>query len=220
MYDEGVIKFTADHEQVALAPRVFGDAACKLVAWREILAKLGIVGQDPARYGGAGYGNVSARVGAPSSGHGRRAFLITGTQTGGKAVLALDDFCVVDRYDVAANRVGSRGMILPSSESMTHGAIYDLSPHIRYVLHAHAPVIWRRAEALRLPCTAADVPYGTQEMALAVGALYRTTALAQRKVLAMLGHEDGVIAFGHTPAEAGHALVGELAAAYELDCMR
>src|SRR5687768_1874364 len=92
---EGVIKFTARHESRALAASRFSAIACRLGAWREIMSKTGLVGQDPARYGGAGYGNVSARVGAPSSERGARAFLVTATQTGGKARLGLDDYCVV-----------------------------------------------------------------------------------------------------------------------------
>jgi len=217
-YDEGVIKFEAAHSLRPLEPRRYLDLACKLVAWREILSKTQLVGQDPSRYGGAGYGNVSARLGAPSLGQGRRQFLITGTQTGGKAWLSLDDFCIVEGYDYRRNSVVSTGAILPSSESMTHGSIYDLSPHIRFVYHAHSPTIWRRARDLRLPTSDPKVGYGTPEMAEEVQRLFRTTALMERRVFAMGGHEDGVVAFGHTPELAGHALVDTLARAYELEC--
>lgn len=175
-------------------------------------------GQDPERYGGAGYGNVSGRVGAASTGRGRRGFLITGTQTGGLRDLALSAFCLVTRYDYRANTVISEGEILPSSESMTHGSIYDLTPQIRFVLHAHSPVIWRNAEMLRLPTTAPEVPYGTPAMADEVQRLYRSSALAERQVFAMGGHEDGIIAFGHSLRETGQALLAELANAYEQCC--
>ena len=218
MYDEGVIKFEAAHRDQPLEPRVHGELACKLVAWREIMAMTQLVGQDPARYGGAGYGNVSARVGPPSSPRGRRAMLITGTQTGGLARLRLDQFCVVDRYDYRRNRVESIGVIRPSSETMTHGAIYDLSPQIRFVLHAHSPVIWRRAAALRIPTTDRSVPYGTPEMALAVQGLWRSAPLSETRILAMGGHEDGIIVFGHTCEEAGQVLLSYLARAYESVC--
>lgn len=220
LFDEGVIKFRAEHESAALPAYRYGELACKLVAWREIMAKTQLVGQDPARYGGAGFGNVSARVGAPTFARGKRGFLITGTQTGGKASIGLGDFCVVDAYDYRANRVRSSGPVLPSSEAMTHGAIYDLTPHIRVVLHAHSPVIWERAQAMRLPTTDPNVAYGTPEMAVEVQRLYRSTALPELRVLAMGGHEDGIIAFGHTCADAGHALISQLARAYELVCQR
>jgi ribulose-5-phosphate 4-epimerase/fuculose-1-phosphate aldolase len=127
----------------------------------------------------------------------------------------LDDFCVVERYDVRANRVVSSGLVYPSSEAMTHGAIYDLGPHIRAVLHAHAPAIWRRAADLAIPTTRPEVPYGTQEMALEVARLSRQSALAERQILAMAGHEDGVIAFGRSLDEAGRVLMSWLARSLE-----
>lgn len=218
MYDEGVIKFEADHREAPLEPRLYAGLACKLVAWREIMAMTQLVGQDPARYGGAGYGNVSARVGPPSSARGARSMLITGTQTGGLARIGLAQFCVVERYDYRRNRVRSVGAIRPSSETMTHGAIYDLSPHVRFVLHAHSPVIWRRARELRIPTTDATIPYGTPEMALAVRDLYQRTPLSELRILAMGGHEDGIIVFGHTCEEAGQVLLTYLARAYEDHC--
>ncbi|MCB9557010.1 MAG: class II aldolase/adducin family protein [Deltaproteobacteria bacterium] len=218
MHDEGVIKFTAEHEHRSLPVRRFGDLTCQLAAWREIMAKTGLVGQRGDLYGGAGYGNVSGRIGAPAAARGERAFLITGTQTGGTPCVGIDDFCVVTRYDYQFNRVSSFGAILPSSESMTHGAIYDLSPQIRFVLHGHSPVLWRQAQALRLPTTAAGVAYGTPQMAHEVQRLYQQTALAERRILSMAGHEDGIIVFGKSAEEAGQVLVTELARAYGREC--
>lgn len=211
---EGVTRFRADHHDRPLPLTRFGEALAALAAWRTVLAGLELVGQDPARYDGAGYGNVSARVGPFPGRRGARPFLISGTQTGGRPCAGPDDFCLVTRYDIAANRVESAGPIRPSSESMTHGAIYDLGGHIRVVLHAHCPLIWQRARSLRLPSTDATVPYGTPEMAHEIARLARSTALLDRRVLAMGGHEDGVIAFGRTADEAGHALLSALAAAH------
>jgi ribulose-5-phosphate 4-epimerase/fuculose-1-phosphate aldolase len=218
MHDEGVIKFQVEHRQLALSPRRYGELAAKLIAWREILASTGLVGQDPVRYGGAGYGNVSARLGAPASPRGARPFLITGTQTSGLARVGLEQLCVVRRYELGQNRAFSEGSTHPSSESLTHGAIYDLSPHIRAVLHAHAPVIWRRARALRLPMTDASAAYGTTAIAYAAQQLYRESALPETRALAMGGHEDGVIVFGKTVQEAGNVLISLLARAYEQQC--
>lgn len=215
---EGVIKFRAEHERRPLEPRRVGELACRLIAWREIMALTGLVGRDPARYEGAAYGNVSGRLGPPSAALGRRAFLITGTQTSGKRCIGLGDFAVVERYDDARNRVRSHGPVEPSSESMTHGAIYDLGPHIRCVLHAHSPVLWRRAAALKLPTTAAHVAYGTPEMAREVRRLYLETVLPERPILAMGGHEDGIVVFGRSPDEAGQVLLTWLARAYRLEC--
>ncbi|MEE8278851.1 MAG: class II aldolase/adducin family protein [Thermoanaerobaculia bacterium] len=218
MPQEGVTKFEVEHQERPLVPRRVGELACKLIAWREILSLTGLVGRDPARYEGAGYGNVSARIGPPSAGLGRRAFLITGTQTSGKRCLGLDDFAVVERYDYRRSRVWSHGATRPSSESMTHGAVYDLGPHIRCVLHAHTPTLWRRARQLGLPTTDPAAPYGTPEMALEVERLYRETVLPERTILAMGGHEDGIVVFGRSPEEAGRVLLTWLARAYETEC--
>jgi ribulose-5-phosphate 4-epimerase/fuculose-1-phosphate aldolase len=216
--DEGVVKFAADHRHEALDGRRSGEIACALVAWREILAQTGLVGQDAALYGGAAYGNVSARVGPPSAPRRRRAFLITGTQTAGRRTVGLDDFCVVEAYDLERNRVTSSGPCLPSSESMTHGAVYDLGSHIRFVFHAHSPAIWRRSAALRLPATRAEVGYGTPEMAREVERLWGTTALSEGQIFSMGGHEDGIVVFGRSAAEAGEVLVRHLALAYQGHC--
>ena len=105
------------------------------------------------------------------------------------------------------------GSVPPSSESLTHGAIYDIAPAARVVLHAHAPEIWRHARALGLPVTRVEVQNGTPEMALDVQRLYRESTLSGTGILAMGGHEDGVIAFGATAAEAVETLVRHLARA-------
>ena len=210
---EGVVRFHAEHDDAPLTSRRFGALAGALLAWRDILFGLGLVGQDPARYGGAGYGNVSARVGPFPGARGARAFLISGTQTGGRACMGLDELCLVRRYDILHNRVESAGTTRPSSESMTHGAVYDLGPQVRFVLHGHCPAVWRRRRALRLPTTGPAVEYGTPQMAQEVGRLARDTGLLQGRVFAMGGHEDGVVSFGRSAEEAGQALLSTLAAA-------
>lgn len=218
MAEEGVVKFHAQHRAERLPERPYGPLACSLLAWREIVRKLGLIGRIPGLYDDAGYGNVSGRVGAPSAPCGARAFLITGTQTGGLACAALDQLCLVRTYDWRQNRVESEGATPPSSESMTHGALYDQGPHIRFVLHGHSPVLWGAAAALGLPVTDPSVAYGTPRMAEEVTRLYRTTRLPELGVFAMGGHEDGVVAFGRSLDEAGQALVRQVARAYERRC--
>jgi len=214
---EGVIRFEVQHEFRPLEDRVFGADARVLSAWRAILAKLRLLGQDPARYAGLGYGNLSARVGpfgdVPP---GRRRFLVTGTQTAGLAHATLAQFCVSGSWDIAGNRVTSAGEVAPSSESLTHAALYDASPDVRVVLHAHAPEIWRLAHELGLPVTDTAAANGTPAMALEVQRLFREGTFASTRVAAMGGHEDGVLAFGDSAAAAGQALVGQLARALVL----
>jgi L-ribulose-5-phosphate 4-epimerase len=211
---EGVTRFEVEHETRPLDERVYGETARVLAAWREVLARLGLIGRDPERYEGLGYGNVSARVGPFGDiGRGQRRFLVTGTQTGGRRNVTLADFCLVERYDLVRNRVRSVGAVAPSSESLTHGALYDIVPTARVVLHGHAPEIWRHARGLSLPVTHASVANGTPEMALEVQRLYRESTLSGTGILAMGGHEDGIIAFGSNAGEAGETLVRHLARA-------
>ena len=216
---EGVVKFRAEHTQRPLSPQRHGEVGYRLIAWREVLSKLQLVGQDPSLYDGAGYGNVSARVGPRAAVHGARALLITGTQTGGLAHIDMSHLCLVDRYDYQNNWVRSEGLTKPSSETMTHGAIYDLSPAIRFVYHAHSPVLWRSTRELRIPTTNPQVPYGTPEMAREVQRLYSSSTLPASRILAMGGHQDGIMVFGETAEEAGQVLVTYLARAFEVSCV-
>jgi ribulose-5-phosphate 4-epimerase/fuculose-1-phosphate aldolase len=209
---EGVVKFVCGHTRAPLAESGLVRLP-PLLAWRRILWRLGLIGRDPARYGGAAFGNVSARVPPFPGERGARRFVITCTQTGHLESAGAESMAVVETYDAERNAVTSRGPCEPSSEALTHGAIYDVDPRIRCVLHVHAPSLWRAAERLRLPCTPGHVPYGTPEMAFAVARLYRATDLATTRVLAMLGHEDGVVSFGRDEEEAGVALISALARA-------
>ncbi len=215
---EGVIRFEALHTARMLDPRVHGDTARALAAWREVLARLRVLGRDADRYQGFGFGNVSARVGPMGDvPRGRRRFLVTGSQTGGRIDVTLDDFCLVERWDTAANRVWSEGMVPPSSESLTHGALYDVGADVRVVLHGHAPEIWRHARALGLPVSRPEIENGTPAMAAEVVRMWRESTLASVGLLVMGGHEDGVLAFGRAPDEAGGVLVRQLARACVLE---
>lgn len=203
---EGVTWFQAMH-------RAAPHGACALevlpalAAWRSILAGTGGIGQDDARYDGAGYGNVSVRVGPFPGGRGARAFVVSATQTGGVDCVGPEHFAKVERYDAANNTVWSTGPQAPSSESMTHGAIYDLAPHLRAVVHVHCPMIFRAADALGLPSTRPDIGYGTPEMAREMARLWRSTTLPDVRALTMAGHEDGVITLGRSLDEAATTML-------------
>ena len=93
---------------------------------------------------------------------------------------------------------------------MTHGVLYALDKHLRFVMHIHAPEIWSRAGALNLPTTSHSVLYGTPEMAEEVGRLFRESDVRTRRVFAMGGHEDGIVSFGRTAREAADPLLALL----------
>lgn len=207
---EGVIQFHLDYTPSAplAAPELQA-----LDGWRAVLKRLGLVGQDPARYAGVGFGNLSMRLAPDDAPAGRRRFIITGSQTGRLDKLDARHYAEVTAYDIGANRVTAQGPVAPSSESMTHGMLYDLDVAIRCVMHVHSPEIWRYAAALGLPCTAAAAGYGTPAMAAEVGRLYINTGLAARRVLVMGGHQDGVVSFGRDTEATAAALLATLAQA-------
>ena len=203
---EGVVKYRLDFEQGEAPEPALIDS---VNSWRRILHQLALVGSDPNRYGGLGFGNVSRRVHV-----GEPAFVISGTQTGHLSELHPEHYCLVSDCDAQSNTVVARGTIRPSSEALTHGALYDADPSIQCVLHAHSPDIWNQARRLGLPTTRQDIEYGTPAMAAEVGSLAARPEAQRLGVLAMAGHQDGVLAFGGDEEQAGLALVAVLAWSY------
>ena len=207
---EGVIKFTLDF---SLGDALPATQLTELNAWRDVLYARQLIGQDPARYGGYGFGNLSMRLAPYSAPPDRRRFVISGTQTGDLATLGPEHYAIVDACYPAENRLVAHGPVRPSSESLTHGAVYGIDPAIRFVMHVHSPVLWQAAAALHLPTTDPTVPYGSPEMAAEVERLFAETPVATLRVFSMGGHEDGIVSFGHTAAEAGDVLLAALSAA-------
>lgn len=203
---EGVIKFDCEHRLESLPKRAL-ERFEVLATWRRRLWDLGMVGQDPRRYDGAGFGNLSMRLPPYPGPPGRRPFLITCTQTSGPRELTPACTCVVEACEGHRGWVRSYGPCKPSSESMTHGALYDADPRVRYVFHAHAPSLWRHAKELEIPITDPTVPYGTPEMAREVRRLYAEADQMGQNIIAMGGHEDGVVAFGPRAELAGGIIV-------------
>lgn len=195
---EGVIKFQLDYHPSEPLP---ASQLTDLNAWRTICHQTALIGQDPARYDGYGFGNISQRLGDGDT------FAISGTQTGKLATLDPRHYAIVEQCDPHRNRVVARGPMRPSSEAMTHGMIYAQDPAIRFVIHVHAPELWRHTADLNIPTTAAHIPYGTPAIAAEVARLFQETAVRHTHILSMGGHEDGLIAFGNTPAAAGGVLM-------------
>jgi hypothetical protein len=197
---EGVIQYRLKHVDGALP----GDADYTgLFDWFVRCRQQDLLGRDPKRYGGYAYGNISVRS--------AEGFVISGTQTGGRPRLERGDLAWVRHFDSAANTLTAQGPARPSSEAMTHGEVYATLPAIGAVIHAHSPVIWHTAATLGLPVTAAEAGYGTPAMAGEVRRLLLATP--QAGVIAMGGHEDGVIAYAATMQEAGERLLDALARA-------
>ncbi len=194
---EGVIKYDLVFtETMGVADHDYGE----LSHWHGIFKREGILGQDPERYGGLGFGNLSQRLD-------QSRFLISGTQTGNLPYLQPQHYAMVTSADIPANRIVAEGQIKPSSESLTHAAIYALSPEIQFIFHVHSPNIWLSRQHLGIAETSAAVPYGTPAMATEMERIYNEASMQDRGVIAMAGHEDGVISFAATADEAGKMMM-------------
>jgi ribulose-5-phosphate 4-epimerase/fuculose-1-phosphate aldolase len=191
---EGVIKFNPDHRDMPALPAT---ATAALRAWFPILHQTGLLGQDKERYQGYAWGNISLRH--------PLGFIISCTQTSGKPALSESDFALVKNFDITANSLTSQGPGSPSSEALTHAAVYQSRPETGAVFHAHAPDIWQQAEKLGLAMTDSRIEYGTPEMAIAIGELARYST--GNGVFCMGGHEDGIIAFADNAETAGLLLI-------------
>ncbi|WAR46453.1 class II aldolase/adducin family protein [Methylomonas rapida] len=206
---EGVIKYRLKHQADDAA--ITTDIS-QINAWRNVLFRLELIGQSPEKYHGLGYGNISQRLQQD-----RQAFLISGTQTGHLPLLTTRHFAIVEKALPKQNALFSRGPSRPSSEALTHASIYLHAPKAQAVIHVHCPQIWRQTQALQIPHTAADVPYGSLEMAEAVEELFASGKLASLPIFSMLGHEDGIVAFGDSLSTAALTLLTQFANALAIE---
>ena len=145
-----------------------------------------------------GYGNISER-------YKNQLFVISGTQTGHIYPITPFEFTLVTAVDFKNNSLACSGPISASSESLTHAAIYHTLPEINAVIHVHHKKIWKYL--LSNGCSTEDIPYGTPEMAFELMRIVQTPAAIQQPLIAMKGHEDGVIAYGTSLSEASNNLL-------------
>jgi hypothetical protein len=194
MNEEGVIKFNCDWLEAASVD----DAVIrKLNLWRDRLYAAGLVGMTDD---GIGYGNISRRLDDSS-------FIISGSGTGTLGKLSAANYAIVTGYNLEQNKIIAKGPLRPSSESLTHAAIYSQAKQVQAVFHVHHHALWNQL-LHSAPSTAPDVPYGTPQMAKEV---MRLISESRVRIFAMAGHEDGIIAIGETEDEAGKLLLDALA---------
>jgi hypothetical protein len=206
---EGVIKYQMEHTQNPINEKI---SFSEINAWRTIIFRLGLIGQDPGRYDNLGFGNISQRLNSQGG-----QFIISGSQTGHIEHLRPEHYCLVVKADPRKNLIQSCGLSKPSSESMTHASIYAQDSSIQAVIHVHSPEIWKHTVELNLPHIAADIPYGTVAMAIAVEQLFQSGRLQQASLFTMLGHEDGAVSFGGSMQEAAWELIKFLSLAIGIE---
>ncbi len=188
------IKFSC--ERVAAEITSF-EGLAELNAHRRKLRQLGLIGVDP---NGIGFGNLSVRDGATDN------FYITGSATGGRRELTLADYAKVVACDFERNCVRYEGSALPSSESLTHAAIYKSDATAGAVIHCHDSKLWA-AVLNQAPTTSRAAEYGTPQLAYEIMQLFKRTDVP--KIIAMAGHEAGILTFGKDLEEAFAVLMRE-----------
>lgn len=195
MIDEGYVKFACEWTK---GPVLKGIE--RLIDARNLLRAEHLIGIYEEA--GIGYGNVSQRV------NGTDKFVISGTATGGILVAGPEIFCTVDDWDLQANKVWCTGPVAASSESMTHAMIYKVLPRVDFVIHVHHLALWRHLLASG-SATKEGIAYGTPEMALEMERMLKDYTVNEIIILAMAGHEEGILAFGGEIEESVDKIIGK-----------
>lgn len=181
--DEGYVKFHCAWED---GPAPTGIE--ELVAVRNALHSQGLIGEYlPSK---VGYGNVSQRIGDSLT------FVVSGTATGGIVKATASHFCTVTHHDLETNSVWCQGPVPASSESLTHAMLYACDPTIQAVVHIHHKGLWEHLLETAIS-THPGIAYGTVAMAKEMERLLQTTTVRQDCILAMAGHTEGILIFGH-----------------------
>jgi len=188
------VKFTYDRAGAEIARF---DQLAELNACRRRLLEQHLMGVDS---NGVGFGNLSVRDGWTTR------FYITGSATSDLRELTPTDCVRVVAHDFAGNWLRYEGAAIPSSESLTHAAIYESDPSTSAVIHCHDSVLWRTLLD-RGPTTSKPVGYGTPEMAYEIMRLFKTSDVRSRQIFAMAGHEAGIVTFGKNLEDAFDVLI-------------
>lgn len=192
--DEGVIKFKFTLKK---APPLDEGSYIELEKWRVILFKMKLIGEYPTER--IGYGNLSRKISGTDN-----EFIITGTQTGKFSNLNGLQYTRVIKCNLAKMNVEAAGPTAPSSESLTHYAIYNACPHINAIFHVHSKELWQFMIDKGMDATSESISYGTNEMAAEAK---KCIGSKKSGVFVMKGHQDGVISYGTSIEEAGKIIL-------------
>lgn len=187
---EGVVKYNFKHQDCAIDENI---DLTELYKIRKNLFDKKLIGMDEF---GVGYGNMSVRLQ-----HGSKEFIITGSQTGKKRTMSRNDFCIVSDYDFENFFLESHGITPPSSEALTHAAIYNLYLEVQAVIHIHSDEFWTFMLKNNFLKTE-KVEYGTLAMVNEIKRLFQKSESFSGNIFAMAGHTGGIIAFGENLVEA------------------
>ncbi len=191
--DDGVVKYSLNFEKT----KPLAKKECKKIEkTRERLFALGLIGSYPD---GIGYGNISHRYKDSNK------FVISATQTGELANLTPKNYALVSDVNFNTFEVNAKGASKPSSESITHAAIYALSSNINAIIHVHNKKLWDFMLENGYLSTN-NTPYGTPEMVKDINAMYASKDPLLNNAFVMKGHFEGVVTFGNSLKEAEKVL--------------
>ena len=193
--DDGVVKYSLEFEQTQ---EVAIDSCYEIEEIRQRLYALGLIG---AYDNGIGYGNISLRH------KNSKEFLITATQTGELENLKPKDYSLVTDVNFDTFKTYAKGSSKPSSESITHAAIYELDKNINAVIHVHNEKLWDfMLKHVSVYLSTNDTPYGTPEMVQDINKMYKGINPLANNAFVMKGHFEGVVTFGKDLKEAEQRL--------------
>ncbi|HDR88379.1 MAG TPA: class II aldolase/adducin family protein [Bacteroidetes bacterium] len=192
---EGYIRFHCHWRPSG--PLIPAGMVLEINRWRSVLYSMEMLGclED-----GTGFGNISLR--APTAGK----FFITGTATGKFKKLHAGHFSLVEKYGIDRNEIVCTGPVRASSESLSHAAVYETLSRVNAVVHIHHAGLWKQWKN-RVPTTHETAEYGTPEMAREIIRLLRESKNAEKRMVVMGGHPEGIIIFGKDLEEAMASLL-------------
>lgn len=155
------------------------------------------VGKD-----GISYGNISQRLS-------EKSFLITASQTGFKKILEPKDYVIIHNFDISRNKVLVSGINLPSSESLTHAAVYLANPLSMFVVHFHHKLLWTKFLSI-FPKTVPGAGYGSLELAQSLYEIVLSEKGKNNSIIILGGHQDGIIAYANQKEELINSVISLL----------
>ena len=181
--EEGVVKYSLEFKKTEPV-----DSTCRdeIESAREELYELNLIG---AHEDGIGFGNISLKK--------QDGFIITGTQTGHKKSLHVEDYSLVEKVDFESFTTFASGACKPSSEAITHACIYELDKSIGAVIHIHDEKLWRYMLENDFVSTS-DVEYGSLEMIKDIKEIYKELNASENSAFVMRGHFEGDFVFDKT----------------------
>jgi hypothetical protein len=179
--NEGYIKF--DYLLIDGPPLSF-DVIEDINDFRTELWDKGLLGTLPD---GISFGNISKRAS-------ECLFIISGSNTGKYRILQPEHYVCITEVNINSNLLVCNGKVPPSSEALTHSAIYSALPSVNFVVHFHNSKIWAQL-VNKFPTTNPKAEYGTIELAKELGLLCKLLNPQKDNIVVLGGHRDGIVAF-------------------------